>query len=84
MWCEVVAQSLQMLWESCKRKGLAWPRKLVLQCDNASDNRNQHNYLFAMALTATGCFREVRIQYLRAGHTHEDIGANTAERFHVS
>ena len=72
-WCEVLAQCLEMSSTSCQEKGLRWPAKLVVQCDNASDNRNQFNFLYAMALVAVGRFKEVRIQFLRAGHTHEDI-----------
>ena len=85
LWCEGVAQALQMLAKSCKEKNLPFPSRLVVQCDNASDNKCQHSFKVLMALVASNSglakgVTEVVASYLRSGHTHEDIGRGPIPR----
>ena len=52
------------------------PPVLTLQLDNASDdNKNQWVLAFCSLLIFKGIFREVYINFLIVGHTHEDIDA---------
>ena len=52
------------------------PPVLVLQLDNASgDNKNRWVFAFCSLLIYKGIFREVYINFLIVGHTHEDIDA---------
>ena len=50
------------------------PSILILQLDNASgDNKNRWVFAFCSLLVYKGIFREVYINFLIMGHTHEDI-----------
>jgi hypothetical protein len=56
------------------------PRALLpvlhLQLDNAcSDNKNRYTFCFFLLLVANGVFREVYVNFMLVGHTHEDIDA---------
>jgi hypothetical protein len=52
------------------------PPILTLQLDNASgDNKNRWVFAFCSLLVCKGIFREVYINFLIVGHTHEDIDA---------
>ena len=52
------------------------PPILILQLDNASgDNKNRYVFAFCSLLVSKGIFREVYINFLIVGHTHEDIDA---------
>ena len=52
------------------------PPILTLQLDNASgDNKNRWVFAFCSLLVFKGVFREVYINFLMVGHTHEDIDA---------
>ena len=52
------------------------PPVLTLQLDNASgDNKNRYVFAFCSLLVYKGIFREVYINFLIVGHTHEDIDA---------
>jgi hypothetical protein len=44
--------------------------------DNAcSDNKNRYTFYFFSLLEANGVFREVYMNFMLVGHTHEDIDA---------
>ena len=52
------------------------PPILTLQLDNASgDNKNRWVFGFCSLLVFKGIFREIYINFLIVGHTHEDIDA---------
>jgi hypothetical protein len=52
------------------------PPVLNLQLDNATgDNKNRYVFSFCSLLVHRGVFREVYINFLLVGHTHEDIDA---------
>jgi hypothetical protein len=52
------------------------PPVLNIQLDNAcSDNKNQYVFSFFSLLVHKGVFREVYVNFLLVGHTHEDIDA---------
>jgi hypothetical protein len=52
------------------------PPILTLQLDNASgDNKNRWVFAYCSMLIYKGVFREVYINFLIVGHTHEDIDA---------
>jgi hypothetical protein len=54
----------------------ALPPVLNIQLDNAySDNKNQYVFSFFSLLVHKGVFREVYVNFLLVGHTHEDIDA---------
>jgi hypothetical protein len=54
----------------------ALPPVLHLQLDNAcSDNKNRYTFCFFSLLVANGVFREVYVNFMLVGHTHEDIDA---------
>ena len=49
---------------------------LNMQLDNAcSDNKNRYVFSFFSLLVHKGVFREVYVDFLLIGHTHEDIDA---------
>lgn len=52
------------------------PSTLTLQLDNASgDNKNRWVFVFCSLLVYRAIFREIYINFLIVGHTHEDIDA---------
>jgi hypothetical protein len=52
------------------------PPVLNVQLDNAySDNKNRYVFSFFSLLVQKGVFREVYVNFLLVGHTHEDIDA---------
>ena len=52
------------------------PPVLNLQLDNASgDNKNRYVFAFCSLLTLHNVFKEVYINFLIVGHTHDDIDA---------
>jgi hypothetical protein len=55
---------------------IALPPVLYIQLDNAcSDNKNRYTFCFFSLLVANGVFREVYVNFMLVGHTHEDIDA---------
>ena len=52
------------------------PPILTLQLDNAAgDNKNRYVFAFCSLLVHKGIFREIYVNFLIVGHTHEDIDA---------
>jgi hypothetical protein len=52
------------------------PPILQMQLDNATgDNKNRYVFAFFSLLVHLGIFREVYVNFLLVGHTHEDIDA---------
>ena len=68
--------SLKFIEPSARRGSLRLPQKLYLQLDNSTkDNKNQYLMAFLSLLTARGVFKEIQVEFLLVGHTHEDIDA---------
>ena len=52
------------------------PPILNMQIDNATgDNKNKHVFCFWSLLVAKKIFREVYVNFMIVGHTHDDIDA---------
>ena len=52
------------------------PPKLILQLDNTSqENKNSRMFAFLAMLVERGIFKEIEVNFLPVGHTHEDIDA---------
>ena len=66
--------SLMLILEDLKAKGLLPSsrvrRKLVLQVDNCTTNKNQSVIVFLALLVATDMFTETHMEFLLVGHTH--------------
>ena len=65
--------SLMLILEDLKAKGLLPSsrvrRKLVLQVDNCTTNKNQSVIVFLALLVATDMFTETYMEFLLVGHT---------------
>jgi hypothetical protein len=72
---EAIARTLFKESETRKTDPTAsWPRKLFVQLDNTSrDNKNHYVFAYFSYLVQKGIFRQVDINFLPVGHTHEDI-----------
>jgi hypothetical protein len=85
---DVICRSIQMVYEQIRGHGgtgamdeddweelvAKFPRHLVIQSDNTvSQAKNQFFSLFLAFLVATGLFETATLNFLRVGHTHEDI-----------
>jgi hypothetical protein len=72
---ECIARTLQKLAAQPERQE-SWPKILFLQVDGCiGDNKNRTLFAYAGWLVAQGNFKEVHINFLLVGHTHEDIDA---------
>ena len=52
---------------------IAWPKKLYLQVDGGSENKNRFLLAYLDRLVALNLFDEIKMNFLMVGHTHEDI-----------
>ena len=67
-------EMLSIMLDSVLGKGKQLPQHLHLQLDNTSrENKNQKVFRWCMVLVLRGVFRSVSLNFLRKGHTHEDI-----------
>jgi hypothetical protein len=72
---ECISRTLQKLAAIPERQS-NWPKVLFLQVDGCiGDNKNRTLFGYAGWLVAQGNFKEVHINFLLVGHTHEDIDA---------
>ena len=62
---------------------LPWPKKLYVQLDSASDNKNKSMYMLCEIFVRLGIFDKVKINFLPVGHTHEDIDACFGAGSHI-
>jgi hypothetical protein len=59
-----------------ERPAIPLPKRLYLQLNNSTkDNKNRFVMIFCSLLTARDIFKEVTVEFLVVGHTHEDIDA---------
>lgn len=63
--------------------GIPWAKKLYLQLDSASDNKNKSMYMLCEIFVKLGIFEKVKINFLPVGHTHEDIDACFGAGSHI-
>ena len=70
---ECIWRTLMKLDKKYKEEEVAWPKTLMLQLDNASDNKSYSILAFCSYLVERGVFGEIVLSYLMVGHTHEDI-----------
>lgn len=65
------------LWKERLRReemGALWPEVLFLQMDNtAAENKNKYIFAYLSALIKKGVFKQIYVNFLPVGHTHEDI-----------
>ena len=60
--------------EIAERDGVLMPRHLVIQSDNTtSQAKNSLVGQFSATLVAAGKFETATLNFLPAGHTHEDV-----------
>ena len=76
LFCEVVVQSLQLVFRECRERGVRIPSRLVIVADNAGDNKNTYTMTMTAATVASRMFRLSFSLYLRTGHSHEDLDAH--------
>jgi hypothetical protein len=72
--------TIECLWRTLMKlegehsdRGECLPKRLILQMDNASDNKAVAMLAFASHLVEEGVFEGVELNFLIVGHTHEDI-----------
>ena len=71
---EILVRTLDRVWHMCRQAGAPYPKHLWLQTDNTtSQAKNAETLLMLAALVARRKFRTVSMNFLRVGHTHEDI-----------
>lgn len=71
---DVLCRTIQHVQEICRRRGAPLPRHLVIQSDNTvAQAKNQWVCLWLSWLVAQGHFETATLNFLRVGHTHEDI-----------
>lgn len=71
---EVLQRTLWKEQERRKAIGAMWPEVLYLQLDNTtSENKNKYVFAYLSSLIQKGVFREIHVNFLPVGHTHEDI-----------
>ena len=74
LFIEVTIQCLHVMFMECRRRGCSPPSRFVLHSDNAGDCKNVWTLSMNALLTGSH-FRVCFNQYLRTGHSHEDIDA---------
>jgi hypothetical protein len=70
---ECLWRTLMKLDDEHTGRGECLPKRLIVQMDNASDNKANAMLCFASHLVEGGVFEEVELNFLMVGHTHEDI-----------
>lgn len=69
--CTVLVDILQRLAEDGAHFGHS--HTLNIQADNAAENKNFHLIALLCCLVEWRCFKEINLNFLMVGHTHEDI-----------
>ena len=69
-----LSESLEAAERIYAERGLALPRHIALQADNCiRENKNQWIFAWAASLVSCGKFQSVSVNFLRKGHTHNDV-----------
>ena len=74
--CEALTDALTDLAKYCQDKRVEFPKNIFVQADNCPrELRNQFTLLWAVAmLLLCPALHSIAFNFLRKGHTHEDIG----------
>ena len=73
-FCEVLTRTLARTHKICQDRGLPFPDHLVVQSDNTtSQAKNSEVAKFLAVLVSKGKFCTAVLNFLRVGHTHEDV-----------
>ena len=59
--------------QECSQRQRRMPEVLFIQLDNVGTNKNHHLIAYCSWLVKTGVFKKIKIGFLIAGHTHENI-----------
>lgn len=70
---EVIAQTIQRVFQKCAADGLPMPAHLIIQSDNTVAQAKNSDFNIFCAFLAAKYFRTVDVHYLTEGHTHLDI-----------
>jgi hypothetical protein len=74
-FCEVLLRTIEEVAKVSQVTGRPMPRHLVVQADNTTAQCKNHAGTLALAmLVAKYKFCTTTLQFLRVGHTHEDVG----------
>jgi len=73
-FCEVLAQTLDHVYQKAKVQGVGLPSHLVIQSDNTvAQAKNSEVAQFLAHLVAARKFSTCTLNFLMVGHTHEDV-----------
>ena len=71
---EVLAQTIEKVWQKCQNEGKPFPTHLIVQSDNTTSQAKNNDFnLWMASLVARYHFKTTDVHYLTVGHTHEDI-----------
>lgn len=74
-FCEVLLRTIEEVAKVSQATGRPMPRHLVVQADNTTAQCKNHAGTLALAMLVAKCkFCTATLQFLRVGHTHEDVG----------
>ena len=72
--CEMLTRTLARVQRICELRGEEFPEHLVVQSDNTTAQlKNAEAAKFLAMLVRKGRFKSAVLQFLRVGHTHEDV-----------
>ena len=73
-FCEILTRTLARVRRICAAKGQRMPEHLVVQSDNTtSQAKNAEVFKYLAVLVRKYKFHSAVLNFLRVGHTHEDI-----------
>jgi hypothetical protein len=73
-FCEMLTQTLARVQSICHTKGQNMPDHLIVQADNTTAQaKNEEVAKFLAVLVRKFRFKTAILQFLRVGHTHEDV-----------
>ncbi len=73
-FCEILTRTLERVRKICESRGQRFPEHLVVQSDNTTaQTKNAECAKFFAVLVRKFKFHTVVLNFLRVGHTHEDV-----------
>ena len=72
--CECIWRTILKIHEKYRTEGGVMPPILFVQLDSSSDNKAYVVLAFMSFLIEKGIFKDISLNFLLVGHTHEDIG----------
>ena len=74
MFCELLTRMLERVRNICESRGQSFPEHLVVQSDNTTAQaKNAECVKFLAVLVRKFKFHTIVLNFLRVGHTHEDV-----------